>query len=195
MHSKEVLVHHSREPKLGRPSELRWLALLLTLALVGLAACGNDDGDENASATTSGTDSDLSADAGKGDEEIVIKTRVKINAAEQNRGSNVSRGEILGGSSIGDSPFCPGGTFQDAHSEDPAIGFVDRRIECPDGTLRIGFSPGPPPTPLTQSGPWHVVSGTGAFQGLEGDGQMEIKYEPHTQATEGRETFTGTVAP
>jgi hypothetical protein len=125
----------------------------------------------------------------------VIKTSVEINAAEENVGSNVSRGEILDGSSIGDSPFCPGGTFQDAHSEDPAIGFVDRTIECPDGSLRIGFSPGAPTDPLHQSGPWHVVSGTGAYDGLEGDGEMTIEYEPHTQATEGQETFTGTVVP
>ena len=56
---------------------------------------------------------------------------MKINAAEENVGSNVSRGEILDGSSIGDSPFCPDGTFHDAHSEDPAIGFVEERFSAP----------------------------------------------------------------
>jgi len=168
--------------------------LALTLAIVALAACGDDDGDEDGAATTSGVDSDLSADPG-GVEEIVIKTQVEIGAAEELRGSNVSEGEVLDGSSIADSPFCPRGTFRDAHSEDPEIGFVDRAFHCPDGSLRIGFSPQAPTTPRTQSGPWHVVSGTGAFEGLEGNGQMEIKYEPHTEATEGRETFTGTVAP
>ena len=187
------MVHPSKAAH-RQSSQIRRLALLLTLVMVGFAACG-DDGDDTGAATTSGIDSDLSTAAEQAGDEIVIETRVEINAAEENRGSNVSRGEILDRSSIGDSPFCPGGTFQDAHSEDPAIGFVDRTIECPDGTLRIGFSPGPPPTPLMQSGPWHVVSGTGAFEGLEGDGQMEIKYEPHTQATEGQETFTGTVVP
>ena len=176
-------------------SWIRWLALLLTLATVGLAACGNDDGDESGAETTPGADGDLSADPGEGGEEIVIKTRVTIGAADELRGSNVSGGEVLDGSSIGDSPFCPGGTFRDAHSEDPEIGFVDRKLQCPDGSLRIGFSPQAPTTPVTQSGPWHVVSGTGAFEGMEGDGQMEIKYEPHTDATEGRETFTGTVVP
>jgi len=30
---------------------------------------------------------------------------------------------------------------------------------------------------------------------MQGDGQMEIRYAPHTEATEGRETFTGTVEP
>ena len=181
--------------KLRSLHRVRWLGLALVLATLGFAACGGDDGDESEAATTAAADGDLSTDAGQAREEIVIKTQVKINAAEENVGSNVSRGEILDGSSIGDSPFCPDGTFQDAHSEDPAIGFVDRTIQCPDGSLRIGFSPGPPPTPLTQSGPWHIVSGTGAFKGMEGDGEMEIRYEPHTDATEGRETFTGTVDP
>jgi hypothetical protein len=179
--------------KLRSSHRLRGWVLALALATLGVAACGGDDGGESESATTAAADSNISTDAGQAGEEIVIKTQVKINAAEENVGSNVSRGAILDGSSIGDSPFCPDGTFQDAHSDDPAIGFVDRTIQCPDGGLRIGFSPGPPPTPLTQSGPWHVVSGTGAFKGMQGDGQMEIAYEPHTEATEGRETFTGTV--
>ena len=61
--------------------------------------------------------SDISTDAGQAGGEIVIKMQVKINGAEENVGSNVSQGEILDGSSIGDSPFCPDGTFQDAHSE------------------------------------------------------------------------------
>jgi hypothetical protein len=151
--------------------------------------------DENGAATTPGVDSDLSADPGEGSEEIVIKTQVKIGAAEELRGSSVSEGEVLGGSSIGDSPFYPGGTFRDAHGDDPDIGLVLRTFDCPDGSLRIGFTPGPPTTPRTQAGPWRVLSGTGAFEGLEGDGQMEITYEPHTEATEGRETFTGTVVP
>jgi hypothetical protein len=34
--------------------------------------------------------------------------------------------------------------------------------------------------------------GCGAYEGLEGDGQMEITYEPGSD-TKGRETFTGTV--
>ena len=187
------MLHQSEtEVRLEQSRELRWLALALTLAIVALAACGDDGGDENAA--TSGVDSDLSADPGGG-EEIVIKTQVEIGAAEELRGSNVGGGEVLDGSSIGDSPFCPDGTFRDAHSEDPEIGFVDRAFQCPDGSLRIGFSPQAPTTPLAQSGPWHVVSGTGAFEGLDGNGQMEIKYEPHTEATEGRETFTGTVVP
>lgn len=129
------------------------MALVLTLATVGLAACDDDDGDGTGAATTPGADNDLSADPGAGGEGILIKTRVEIGAAEELRGSNVSEGEVLGASSIGDSPFCPGGTFRDAHSNDHEIGFVDRRFQCADGSLRIGFSPQAPTTPRTQSGP------------------------------------------
>ncbi len=173
---------------------VRWLAVAVTVTAIGLAACGDEDGDENGAATTPSADSDLSADPAEGSEEGVIKTHVSIGAAEVLRGSSVSAGDVLGGSSIGDSPFCPGGTFRDRHGADPDIGLVLRKVDCPDGSLRIGFSPQAPTTPRTQAGPWRVLSGAGAFEGLQGDGQMEIKYEPHTRATEGRETFTGTVA-
>ena len=108
---------------------------------------------------------------------------------------DIPTGEVLGGSTIGDSPFCPGGTFRDKHgSEDPSVppyGLVDRTFRCPDGSLRIGFTPGEPQG-RTQAGPWRVASGTGAFKGLRGAGQMKVKYEPGSD-TKGRETFTGTV--
>ncbi len=171
---------------IGRPGQTWWLASALTLAAIGLAACGDGDTGEESS--------DADGDAAV-EEEVLIKTEVEIGSGDELTGSDISRGEVLDGSTLGDSSFCPDGTFDDAHSEDPDIGFVDRTFECPDGTLRVGFSPGQPTTPLIQSGPWKVVSGTGAFEGLEGDGQMKIKYEPHTQATEGRETFTGAVVP
>jgi hypothetical protein len=169
--------------------------LALIVATVGLAACGGDDGGENGAPTTTGVVSDPSADAGGG-EEIVINTHVVIDIpkAGPQPGKSIGQGEVLAGSSLGDSPFCPGGTFSDLHSDDPDIGLVDRTFDCPDGSLRVGFTPGVPQG-RTQSGQWKVVSGTGAFEGLQGDGQMEVKYQPGTGATEGRETFTGTVVP
>jgi hypothetical protein len=177
---------HSSETKLGQPRQVRWLALALTLATVGLGACGDDDGDENGAATTPGVDTDLPADSGEGSEEIVIKTDLTI-----------PTGEVLEGSSIGDTPFCPGGTFRDQRgSADPSVppfGSVDRTFRCPDGSLRIGFTPGVPQG-RTQTGPWRAVSGTGALEGLQGNGQMEVKFEPGSD-TKGRETFTGTVVP
>jgi hypothetical protein len=187
---------HWSETKLGQPRQVRWLALALTLASVGLAACGDDDGDEDGAATTPGIDNDLAADPGEGSEEIVIKTDVVIDIPEggPQPGKSISEGEVLGGSSLGDSPFCPGGTFSDLHSDDPDIGLVDRTFDCPEGSLRIGFTPGFPEG-RTQAGPWSLVSGTGAFEGLHGHGEMEIEYEPGTRSTEGRETFTGTVVP
>ena len=68
---------------------------------------------------------------------------------------------------------------------------MDRTFRCPEGRLRIGFTPGVPQG-RTQAGPWKIVSGTGAFEGLLGDGEMETKYE-RGSFDEGRETFTGTV--
>ena len=101
---------------------------------------------------------------------------------------DIPTGEVLGGSTIGDSPFCPGGTFRDKHgSEDPSVppyGLVDRTFRCPDGSLRIGFTPGEPQG-QTQAGPWRVASGTGAFKGLRGGGQMKMTYDARGSDHEG----------
>jgi hypothetical protein len=168
---------------------------ILAIGLI-VGGCGGDGADENSVAATSGVDSDLSADPAEGGEKIVIKTDAVIDIPEggPQPGKPTGGGDVLGGSLLGDSPFCPGGTFSDLHSDDPEIGLVDRTFDCPDGTVRIGFTPGVPQG-RTQAGPWSLVSGTGAFEGLHGQGEMEIEYEPGTRATEGRETFTGTVVP
>jgi hypothetical protein len=166
---------------------------ILAIGLVG--GCGDDGADDNGAATTPTVDG-AAADPGEGGEEIVIKTHVVIDIPEggPQPGKSISEGEVLGGSSLGDSPFCPGGTFSDLHSDDPEIGLVDRTFDCPDGSLRIGFTPGVPEG-RTQAGPWRVVSGTGAFEGLHAHGEVEIEYEPGSRSSEGRETFTGTAAP
>jgi hypothetical protein len=171
------------------PGQAGWLALGLTLATVGLTAC---DGDEDGAAATPGVQS-ASTDPEEASEKIVIKTHVSIGKADGLSGPSVATGDVLSGSSIGDSPFCPGGTFHDQHGN-PSIGLVDRTFDCTDGSLRIGFTPGVPQG-RTQTGPWKVLGGTDAYEGLQGDGQMETVYEPGTDATEGRETFTGTVVP
>jgi hypothetical protein len=41
-------------------------------------------------------------------------------------------------------------------------------------------------------GSWTIVSGTGAFEGLRGRGEMETVYGPD-EASPVRETLTGTV--
>lgn len=165
----------SFEAGLAGPRVVRWLALLFALASLGLAACGEDDEGE----------SEAAADAAGATEEIVIQTEITFP-----RGG-APEGEVVDGSVIGDSPFCSGGTFSD--SEGDASWLVEKAIECDDGTLRIGFSPGKP-VDQTQAGPWKVLGGTGAYEGLEGGGRMEMKGEPG-DPLHGRETFTGTVVP
>ena len=89
--------------------------VLLTVSLLGIAACGGDDGDEGGTTTgaeeagtTAGGD-DTGTSAKESREPILIKTHVApLNA----RGETV--GEVLSGSTIGDSAFCAGGSFIDA---------------------------------------------------------------------------------
>jgi hypothetical protein len=166
----------------------------LSLVFVGILAtgligggCGDDGGDETGAATTPGLNSD-SADSGGGSEEIVIKTRLHIPADRK----GPITGEVLDGSTIGDSPFCPGGTFRDQRGN-PEIGSVDRDLRCSDGSLRIGFTPGRLAN-HSQAGPWKVISGIGAYEGLRGRGRMVVKYKSG-YPPKGAETFTGTVVP
>ena len=48
------------------------------------------------------------------------------------------------------------------------------------------------PQDLTQTGSWTIVSGTGAFEGLRGSGEMEVVYDPDPNEP-ARGTYTGTV--
>jgi hypothetical protein len=167
------------------------------LATLGLAACGDDDDDPGTTAPEAVETTETTS--GEVGEEILIKTHVKIDVpkGELRKGTPTGGGEVLAGSTIGDGRFCSGGTFRDRHgTEDPAeppYGLVDRTFRCPGGTLRIGFTPGVPQG-RKQSGPWKVVSGTGAFDGLQGGGQMGIEYDPKTGSSGDSETFTGTVS-
>lgn len=179
---------------LGQPRRARRLVVALTISAMGVAACGGDDGDASGTTGAPSVESESSASGGADSEPILIETRMTLTPEEE----IVSTGKILDGSTIGDSPFCPGGTIEDKHgSEDPAeepFGLVDRTITCPDGTLRMGFTPGIPQG-RTQAGPWRIVSGTGAYEGWQGSGEMKMVYDPGSGArpTNGNETFTGTV--
>ena len=97
---------------------------------------------------------------------------------------------MLDGSTLQGSPFCVGGTILDVHASlDPAMdpyGLIDRKITCPDGTVRIGLTPDEP------SGVWTIATGTGEFEGLGGSGEMEIVYGPE-EGDPAHETYTGTV--
>jgi hypothetical protein len=140
----------------------------VTLATLGLAACGGGDSGESSTA---------------GGEEIVIKESANIQGIED-------VGDVLDGSSLGGSPFCSGGSFSGGHGNLP-FPQIDRTFKCPEGTLRIVFTPGEPQG-KTVTGRWKILSGTGAYEGLEGSGRMETKFETDTRA---REAFTGTVLP
>jgi hypothetical protein len=150
----------------------------LAVGVLGFPGCGDESGgaDETTAAPTlagSATDRGASGDA------ILIRTQV-----------NLPTGVVLGGSSIGDSPFCPGGTFRDQPGGDNP-GSMDRTFRCPEGTLRMGFTTGTGKD-RKQTGSWKITSGTGAFAGLQGSGRMEIEVERDSN-TKGHETFTGTL--
>ena len=162
---------------------------LLMVSLLGIAACGDDDGDEGgattgaeeAETTTGGDDTRTSAK--ESGEPILIKTHLApLNA----RGE--STGEVLSGSTIGDSAFCAGGRFIDGPVEPPSRS-VTRSFRCPGGTLTITFNSTPPD--VKQRSDWEVVKGLGSFEGLSGGGRMRGVLE--SRDGEGRETFTGTV--
>ena len=85
-------------------------AVLLLISVLGLAACGDDDGDQGGTTTgaektgTTGGRDGTGTSAKGGGEPILIKTHLApLNA----RGE--STGEVLSGSTIGDSAFCAGG--------------------------------------------------------------------------------------
>jgi hypothetical protein len=172
---------------------LRAVVLAGMLVLVGvlfLGACGGEEEDGvNTSAATA------PAPAG---EPIVIRATLIVAAEE---GSEpIATGTVLEGSALGGTPFCVGGTILESHASlDPKMKayLIDRRITCPDGTVRIGFTPevgaGPDPEGQTpQKGVWTIVSGTGKFEGLSGSGTSEAVYGANPSSPV-RSTFTGTV--
>jgi hypothetical protein len=161
----------------------RAMVVLVGVLLVG--ACGGDADDA--------TDASAASTTEPPSEPIEIRTRMVIAAVP---GSEpIATGEVLEGSTLGGSPFCVGATILDSHgSPDPAVepyGLIDRTITCPDGTVRIGFTPDEPQG-LSQTGSWTIVSGTGAFEGLRGSGEMDVVYDPDDDSL-GRETLAGTV--
>ena len=160
---------------------MRRLILVSTLAAV-LAGCGGDDGE---SAPAPAPEGEPPGTVINGEVEILIKTFADL-------ASITDTGEVLDGSSLGDSPFCPKGTFSGGHGNTDN-GWLDHTFECPDGTLSIAFDPRNEKE-QSASGPWEVLSGTGAYEGMEGSGHFEIKFPADPAVMEGRETFTGTVS-
>jgi hypothetical protein len=149
------------------------------VAVVGLAGCGGSDSDDGAASPQQPR---TTAPSGDG-EPIVIKTRATL-----------PTGKVLSGSTVGGESFCAQGTFADQHGT-ASIGLVDRSFTCPDGTLQIGFDPGTPEGD-TQSGPWRIIAGTGAYADWRGGGEMTVTYDASDDSEHpehAREAFTGNV--
>jgi hypothetical protein len=107
---------------------------------------------------------------------------------------NGPTGKILDGSTIGDAPFCLGGTVEDNFLV-RKIGMVDRTVTCHDGTLRMAFDPEVTAGDTTR-GAWRIISGTGTYRGWEGSGEMSMTDEPsdtRPHAIRAHEKCTGTV--
>ena len=157
-------------------------AVLLMVCLLGIAACGDDDAEEGG--TTAPRDVErISTIAGESSEPILIKTHLGHPSAQ-----GKTSGEVLSGSTIGDSAFCARGKFTDGPVVIPSR-LVLRSFRCPGGTLTITFTSTPPG--VTQRSDWKVVNGLGRFEGLRGEGRMRGVLESGRRG--GRETFTGTV--
>jgi hypothetical protein len=172
---------------------LRAVVLVLAgmLVLVGVLFLGACGGEEKDAATTSAA----TAPAG---EPIVIRSTLIVAAEE---GSEpIATGTVLEGSTLGGTPFCVGGTILESHASlDPKMEayLIDRKITCPDGTVRIGYTPqvGADPAPegeTPQKGVWTIVSGTGEYEGVGGGGKSEAVYGPNPSSAV-RSTFTGTI--
>ena len=90
-------------------------AVLLMISLLGLAACGDDGADEGG--TTPSLDVETTSTiAAETNEPILITTHL----APPNAQGKTS-GEVLSGSTIGDSAFCARGTFIDGPVVIPRI--------------------------------------------------------------------------
>jgi hypothetical protein len=157
----------------------------VVLVLAGVLCLGACGGDEDDAADTSAAS--ITARHG---EAIVIRTRMHVAAEE--RAEPIATGEVLEGSTLGDSPFCAGGTVRDSHgSSDPTVWLIIETITCPDGTVKLRLEPDPSPG-LNQTGSWTVASATGTFERLRGSGEMEAVYDPDPAAP-AHVTLTGTV--
>ena len=168
----------SQQPMIDKAA----FAVLLMVSLLGIAACGDDDADEGG--TTASRDVErTSTTAAESNEPILIKTHL----APPNAQGKTS-GEVLSGSTIGDSAFCARGTFIDGPVVIPGRSVL-RSFRCPGGTLTITFTSTPPG--VKQRSDWKVVNGLGRFEGLRGEGRMRGVLKSGRRG--GRETFTGTV--
>jgi hypothetical protein len=145
-------------------------AVLVLVGVSLLAGCGGDD-DTAAPVGVAPT-------AEQAGEPIEIRTEVTI--VDEEGAETIATGEVLEGSTLGDSPFCVGGTIVDTHPTpdvDPDY-LIEREITCPNGTVKIGLTPEVDAPGEPQGGSWTIVSGSDDFEGLSGGGEMEVDYDP-----------------
>src|SRR3954469_7646115 len=145
------------------------IPVAVALATAGLAACGDDGGARDGSTGRPARS-----------EKILIKVHADLQDV-------VDKGEVLTGSSLGNAPFCQGGKFTGTHG---STAMISRTFDCPNGTLRIGFTPGKE-SGRTVSGRWKVLGGTGEFKGMKGSGRLLTRFAAND--LEARETFRGSV--
>jgi hypothetical protein len=157
------------------------------MTVIGLAACGGDDGEDvrtvTVPATVAPAETSVSetavASASAGGDAILIETRITD--------ARRHRAEVIGGSVIGETAFCRGGTASGG-SDGPTI---TTTFHCAGGTLTVQFAPTQPSS--VQGSVWEIVAGTGRFDGLHGGGSMVATFKSDDPDA-GREVFTGTVA-
>jgi hypothetical protein len=147
--------------------------LLLMVALLALAACGDDD---EVRTVTVETPAEPEQNAQVIGDAILIKTRIPD--------AKTHSGEVLDGSVIGESAFCPGGKTRGGS----AGAEITATFHCPGGRLTVSYSP--TQRSDVQGSDWKIVSGTGSYKGLRGGGSMVAKFGSDHK---GGETFTGTV--
>ena len=126
-------------------------------------------------------------------ETIVVRTEMTI--ADTPGSEPTATGKVLEGSMLGGATFCVDGTIRDSHASlDPAVeplGLIDRTFTCPNGTVRMVFTPAEMEHDA-RAGTWTIVSGTGEFEKARGSGIIDTQYDPANEALP-RETLTGTV--
>ena len=176
------------------PGRVLRAALALVASAIGLAGCslddaGNDDGTV-ADADVTGPSSVATSTAPDVDGNVKVTVLNGDAILILDQVTDVNGGKVRRRSFIGDSAFCPGGTMKHEHGR-PGIGTGIATFRCRDGSLSIGFTPLPAPG-LIQSSPWEVVSGTGSYKGIRGQGWMVVRFEGG-DSEEGQETFAGTI--
>jgi hypothetical protein len=151
----------------------------------GLTACGTDDDGGGAAdpevtpAETSAEETSTSSPPPVDGDAVLIETRVTDARSHTT--------EVLDGSVVGESAFCPGGTA--GGGSDGAT--ITSTFTCAGGTLEVRYAPRQPS--LVQSASWEVVRGTGDYDGLRGGGWMVAVFDSDDPDA-GREIFTGTVS-